>query len=189
WTYGERVDTTPAGKYWVAGESAGWKPAAIVTAIDSDIYKLLISGIVARPMAFVSTISEEHIENLKSFSWFYTVMNYPPVISFVCNHTAPSRLKDTIANLKNTQGFTVSIMSESFVEDVNATVIDVPPGFDEWTTSNLTKEKCVQMMTSCVKKSAFSMECELYKSTVTTHPVTGEHSGTLILRVVHVNCI
>lgn len=25
WTYGQRVDTTPAGKDWIAGESAGWK--------------------------------------------------------------------------------------------------------------------------------------------------------------------
>jgi hypothetical protein len=25
WTYGEKVDTTPVGKDWLAGESAGWK--------------------------------------------------------------------------------------------------------------------------------------------------------------------
>jgi hypothetical protein len=25
WTYGQKIDTTPAGKEWVAGESAGWK--------------------------------------------------------------------------------------------------------------------------------------------------------------------
>jgi len=25
WAYGEKADTTPAGKDWLAGESAGWK--------------------------------------------------------------------------------------------------------------------------------------------------------------------
>ncbi|KAG1854950.1 hypothetical protein DFJ58DRAFT_660131 [Suillus subalutaceus] len=35
--------------------------------IDSDIYKLFISGIVLYPIAFVSTISEEGVENLAPF--------------------------------------------------------------------------------------------------------------------------
>jgi hypothetical protein len=35
----------------------------------------------------------------------------------------------------------VNIISELFVENVNATDIDVSPGFNEWTISGLTKEK------------------------------------------------
>jgi len=38
-----------------------------VIAIGSDIYKLFISGIVPRPIAFVSTINEEGVENLAPF--------------------------------------------------------------------------------------------------------------------------
>lgn len=84
WTYGQKVDATPAGKEWLEGESAGWKvfntaetdkmyvlPHLLLsrdlTAIDSDLYKLLISGIVPRPIAFVSTISEDGVENLAPF--------------------------------------------------------------------------------------------------------------------------
>jgi hypothetical protein len=37
----------------------------------------------------------------------------------------------------------VNIISESFVENANATDIDVSPGFNEWTISGLTKEKYV----------------------------------------------
>ncbi|KAG1740313.1 hypothetical protein EDB19DRAFT_1708975 [Suillus lakei] len=181
WTYGQRIDTTPAGKAWLEGESAGWKIYNTAETDKTDIYKLLISGIVPRPIAFVSTISEEGVENLAPFSWFSTVTNYPPIISFACNDSAPGRLKDTTTNLKNSQGFTVNIISEPFVENANATAIDAPLGFDEWTISGLTKEKCVQIKASRVKESAFSMECELYKSIDITHPVTGEHSSTLIL--------
>lgn len=181
WTYGQKIDTTPAGKEWVAGESAGWKVYNTAETDKTDIYKLLISGIVPRPIAFVSTISEEGVENLAPFSWFNTVTNYPPIISFACNHSGPGRVKDTIANLKNSQGFTVNIISEPFVENANATAIDAPPDFDEWTLSGLTKAKCVQIKASRVKESAFSMECEIYKSIDITHPVTGEHNSTLIL--------
>ncbi|KAG1885255.1 hypothetical protein F4604DRAFT_1952241 [Suillus subluteus] len=125
-------------KHWVAAnlQSVG---TAIVITIDNDIYKLLASGIVSCPIAFVSAISKEGM--LASTNWSNTVTNYPPIISFACNYSAPGRFKDTIANLKNNQGFTMNIISEPFVKDVNATGIDAPPGFDEW-NSGLTKEKC-----------------------------------------------
>ncbi|KAG1908711.1 uncharacterized protein F5891DRAFT_1180250 [Suillus fuscotomentosus] len=59
------------------------------------------------------------------------------------NHNATGSLKDTTANLKNGQGFTVNIISEAFVENANATAVDAPPNFDEWALSGLTKEKCI----------------------------------------------
>ncbi|KAG2153446.1 uncharacterized protein EDB93DRAFT_1271008 [Suillus bovinus] len=181
WTYGQRVDTTPAGKDWLADESAGWKVYDTAEINKSNLNKLLNSGVVPRPMALVSTISDDGIENIAPFSWFNTVTNYPPVISFSVNRKSPGHLKDTTTNLKNGQGFAVNIISEAFVENANATAIDAPLGFDEWTLSGLTKEKCVQIRASRVKESAFSMECELYKSIDITHPVTGEHTSTLIL--------
>ncbi|KAG1796509.1 hypothetical protein EV424DRAFT_1475223 [Suillus variegatus] len=177
WTYGQRVGATPAGKDWLAGESAGWKVYS-TTEMDKNrdrecLNKLLNSGVLPRPMSLVSTISKGGVENLAPFSWFNTVTNYPPAISFAINQNAMGSLKDTTANLKNGQGFAVNIISEAF--------IDAPPEFDEWALSGLTKEKCVQIRASRVKESAFNMECELYKSIDIMHPVTGEHNITLIL--------
>ncbi|KAG1838699.1 hypothetical protein F4604DRAFT_1691510 [Suillus subluteus] len=106
----------------------------------ADIYTLLVPGIVLCHIAFVSTISEESVVKLVPFSWFNTVTNHSPIISLACNHSAPGRFKDTIANLKNSQGFTVNISSEPFVQNAHATVTDAPPDVDEW-NSGLTKEK------------------------------------------------
>ncbi|KAG1803202.1 hypothetical protein EV424DRAFT_1517779 [Suillus variegatus] len=181
WTYGQRVDATPAGKDWLAGEPAGWKVYNTAEMDKANIRKLLNSGIAPRPMTIVSTISEDGVENLASFSWFNTVTDYPPVISFGINRNPAGRLKDTTRNLKNGQGFAVNIISEAFIENANAAAVDAPPDVDEWTLSGLTKEKCVQIRASRVKESAFSMECELYQSIDITHPVTGEHNSTLIL--------
>ncbi|KAG1806377.1 uncharacterized protein HD556DRAFT_1302867 [Suillus plorans] len=108
---------------------ANLQGVTIVIAIDSNIHKVLISGIVQPPIAFVSMMSEESIQNpgiptplvsnmlcmltcLASISLFNTFMNYPPIILFTCNHSTPGRIKDTIANLKNSQGFTVDIISK-----------------------------------------------------------------------------
>ncbi|KAJ8580707.1 hypothetical protein M405DRAFT_886006 [Rhizopogon salebrosus TDB-379] len=117
----------------------------------------MISGIVPRPIAFVSTISEQGVENLSPFSWFNMVTNHPPIISFACNDLGPGSLKNTATNVMNSQGFTVNIINEPFIENANATPIDAPPDFDEWSISGLTKEKCVQV-------KAFSMECEISRT-------------------------
>jgi hypothetical protein len=82
WTYYQRVHTTPAGKDRVAANLQGGKfitqqkqtrrrysSTCCSAAIDSDIHKLFISGIVPRPIAFVSTISGESIENLVLFRY------------------------------------------------------------------------------------------------------------------------
>ncbi|KAG1848691.1 hypothetical protein F4604DRAFT_1935295 [Suillus subluteus] len=203
WTYGQRVDTTPAGKYWVAGESAGWK--VYNTAKTDKVYVLDEPGTIQVKRTSTIISSPCTLTSLASTSWFNTPFpvgtNYPLIVSFACNQTAPSRFKDTIANLKNSQGFTVSVISEPFVGSANATAVDVPPGFDEWSISGLTKYACtfvirymrqqqgvqVQIKAPCVKASAFSMECELYKFVDITHSVAGEHNGMLIL--VRVKCI
>lgn len=38
-----------------------------------DLYKLMISGIVPRPIAFVSTISEDGVENLAPFRYIVVI--------------------------------------------------------------------------------------------------------------------
>ncbi|KAG2069774.1 hypothetical protein BDR04DRAFT_1143117 [Suillus decipiens] len=82
------------------------------------------------------------------------VTNYLPIISFSCNHGTPGH---TVTNLKNSQILT--IIGEPFV-NANATAIDVPPGFDEWTISGLTKRICMCMD---------SMECKSQASTTYAH--------------------
>lgn len=80
WTYGQRVDATPAGKDWLAGESAGWKVYS-TTEMDKKyvllhlfisrdrecLNKLLNSGVLPCPMSLVSTISKGGVENLAPF--------------------------------------------------------------------------------------------------------------------------
>jgi hypothetical protein len=91
WKYGEKIDATPFGKEWAKGEEEGWKhvdPATENLTYASHIYRdsriyvnvralyqLMTSGIVPRPIAFVSTISDDGVGNLAPFryasSWYF----------------------------------------------------------------------------------------------------------------------
>lgn len=161
------------------GEKKGWKVIDTEKEDQGELSALLVSGILPRPIAFVSSISETGVENLAPFSWFNLVSNHPPIVSISCRN-AP-RVKDTATNAKSGLGFTINIISEPFVENATATAIDAPPEFNEWEISGLTKAPSVHVKAARVKESAFSMECELFQSIDIAHPVTGEHTATLIL--------
>ncbi|KAG1815376.1 hypothetical protein EV424DRAFT_1412429, partial [Suillus variegatus] len=91
WTYGQRVGATPAGKDWLAGESAGWKvysttemdkkyvtnyPPAISFAINQNATGSLkdTTANLKNGQGFaVNIISEAFIENANS-----TAVDTPP---------------------------------------------------------------------------------------------------------------
>jgi len=191
WTFGQKVDATPEGREWLEGEKAGWKTIDTATEDPRKVYGLLISGIAPRPVAFVSTISEEGIHNLGPFSWFNQVSSFPPVISVSCVMRPPDlkHEKDTLRNIKATKGFTVNIISEPWIKHANVTSIDAPENVSEWAISGLTKEPSIYVKAPRVKESAFSMECELLQTVDILHPVTSEVTNTLVLgsvKYVHV---
>ncbi|KAG6827646.1 hypothetical protein H0H92_011012 [Tricholoma furcatifolium] len=193
WTYGERVDATPEGREWLEGEKAGWETVDTSKSDPRTLYKLLIGGIVPRPVAFVSTISEDGMTNIAPFrdahsfasSWFNQVSSNPPVISISCvslrRGDAPPQLKDTTRNILATKGFTVNIISEPWIAQSNVTSVDAPEAFSEWPVSGLTMEPSIHVRAPRVKESAFSMECELLQTVDIKSPETGHVTTTLVL--------
>ncbi|KAL4262666.1 FMN-binding split barrel [Pleurotus pulmonarius] len=130
--------------------------------VYGTMYKLLTSGIVPRPVAFVSSISEAGVKNLAPFSWFNTVTHNPPIISISCS-------------------VSVNIISETWIHNANACSMDAPPDVGEWPISGLTPADTAHVKAPRVKESAFSMECELFQAIDIVHPETGETTATLIL--------
>lgn len=182
-TYGTPVDATPQGKAWVEGEKEGWTVVDTATEDPGKLYRLMISGIIPRPVAFVSSISESGVENLAPFSWFNMVSHYPPLVSVSITNIG-SKLKDTAANIKATKEFVVNIISEPFIEQANVTCIDTPSDVSEWELSGLTRAPSVHVKAPRVKESAFSMECELYQAIDIVHPDTGAKTNTFVLGLV-----
>ncbi|EIN11791.1 flavo protein oxygenase [Punctularia strigosozonata HHB-11173 SS5] len=178
--------TSKLASEWKADEAAGWKTWQLDSTSPRDIYRLLTSAVVPRPIAFVSTISSNGVPNLAPFRYFSMVAHNPPLcsISFTAGH------KDTRENIRETREFTVNIISEPFVEAANFTSIDAPEDVDEWVLSGLTPEPSIHVKTPRVKESAVSLECELYhwhdirppNSSTVTHSLVLGHIKTVHAR-------
>jgi len=127
-----------------------------------EVHKLLLGGVAPRPIALVSTISKDGINNLSPFSFFNAFGANPPVVAF-----SPSRrgrdasLKDTYNNLMETGECVIQAVTHSIVEQVSLASAEYPPDIDEFVKSGLTPIDSDLIKPKRVKESPFQMECRL----------------------------
>lgn len=130
----------------------------------SSNYKLLISGIVPRPIALISSKSKDgQTTNLAPFSYSQVINHDPPlfIVGFV---GSLERAKDTLKNLAETNECVINIISEHFVEAANATAINAPYGVSEWETSGLHQAPSAAVRPARVQESIMSIEAKLVET-------------------------
>lgn len=176
---------------WVPGSGANsddWKNHKTVE-IDPygegrkpvDNYKLLISGIIPRPIGFVSTVSSDgRSTNLSPFSYTALVNHDPPIfcIGFSGGVDNP---KDTCRNILETKECTINVISEFFLEAANYTSINAPHGTSEWALSGLTPAKSTKVRPDRVAESVFSVEAVYRAHHEWVSPGSGKASGVLVI--------
>ncbi|WP_129690180.1 flavin reductase family protein [Gottfriedia acidiceleris] len=127
---------------------------------ERDNYKFLIGGIIPRPIAFVTTESNENVLNGAPFSYFNIVTANPPMIS-VSVQRQNGKQKDTARNAIEKKEFVVHIVDESNVEAINKTAAALPPTESEVEVAGLTPVESVMVSVPGVKESKIRMECIL----------------------------
>jgi flavin reductase (DIM6/NTAB) family NADH-FMN oxidoreductase RutF len=140
-----------------------------------NIYRLMISVIVPRPIAFVSTISPDGILNLAPFSFFTGVCANPPAVCFAPTiRGRDGARKDTLSNIEATREFVVNVVSEEFGPQMNICSTEFPPEVDEFRFSGLTPVASDLVRPPRVKESHVNMECRLLEIvTVSAKPLGG----------------
>ncbi|KAL2824096.1 hypothetical protein BDW59DRAFT_88138 [Aspergillus cavernicola] len=130
----------------------------------SSNYKLLISGVVPRPIALISTKSKDgKTTNLAPFSYSQVINHDPPLftVGFV---GSLEKAKDSLKNLAETQECVINIISEHFVEAANATAVNTPYGVSEWDISGLHQAPSSVVQAARVKESILSIEGKLVET-------------------------
>ncbi|WP_462413499.1 flavin reductase family protein [Neobacillus sp. Marseille-QA0830] len=130
---------------------------------ERDNYKLLIGSIIPRPIAFVTSLSNEGIINGAPFSYFNVVSSNPPLISLSIGRSK-GRLKDTARNIVNKKEFVIHIVDEINVEKVNQTAASLPPDESEVDLAGFTPIPSLKISVPGIKEAKFRMECILEKS-------------------------
>ena len=125
-------------------------------------HKIMTGSIVPRPIALVSTISNNGQNNIAPFSYFNGVCSKPPTIMFAPGRRGWDGLeKDTIINIRKTKEFVVNIVSESFGEQMVACATDYDSDIDEFEISKLSPVKSEKLSCPRLLEAKISFECKL----------------------------
>jgi len=187
WTY-----TKTADPKWQYGSGANDKSGLDKDHVEIDPnepgreprlnYKLLISGVIPRPIGFLSTRSKDGSStNLAPFSYTQMFNHDPPVfgVGFSGGH---DNAKDSLRNLMESGECVINMISENYIEAANACAIDLPYGVSEWSATGLTPADSKVVKPSRVKEAVFSIEGKLMETKEFESRVTpGKKTGVMAL--------
>jgi flavin reductase (DIM6/NTAB) family NADH-FMN oxidoreductase RutF len=130
----------------------------------TKIQQLLTGGITPRPIAFVSTISSDGINNLAPFSFFNAFGANPPVVAFsAARRGTNNTTKDTYHNLMETKECVIHTVSHAIVEQMNLASCEFGPEIDEFEKAGFTAIDSDLVKPKRVLESPFQMECKLWQ--------------------------
>jgi flavin reductase (DIM6/NTAB) family NADH-FMN oxidoreductase RutF len=124
-------------------------------------YKLLVSTVTPRPIAWISSLNQDGQLNAAPFSFFNVFAGDPPVVGIGIGSHEPGRAKDTRRNIRKTKEFVVNLVSEDMAEAMNITAIDFEPQVNETIEAELETIPSVHVKPPRIAASPVSMECEL----------------------------
>jgi flavin reductase (DIM6/NTAB) family NADH-FMN oxidoreductase RutF len=129
------------------------------TLSPESTYKLLVSTVVPRPIAWVTTIDAEGQPNAAPYSFFNAVSGSPPVVAIGIGPKKEGP-KDTGENIRRSGQFVVNLVTATAAEAMNVTAIDFPAGVNELTEAGLTAVPSSLVAPPRIAESPVAMECE-----------------------------
>jgi flavin reductase (DIM6/NTAB) family NADH-FMN oxidoreductase RutF len=127
-----------------------------------DVYRFLISAVVPRPIAFVSTVSAAGHTNLAPFSYFNAISSEPPLVTIAISDRGDDP-KDTLRNIRETNEFVVNVVSETLLDAMVHTAGEWPRSTSEFGASGLTPAASERVRPPYVAESPLQLECVLHR--------------------------
>lgn len=126
-----------------------------------EMYQHLIRAITPRPIAWVSTVSENGILNLAPYSFFNGITANPASVVFSPVNRRDGTKKDTVLNIEANGQFVVNIVNRQMAEAMNQTSAEYPSDIDEFEAVGLATEPSQRIKPPRVQGAPIQMECEL----------------------------
>jgi len=125
-------------------------------------YRLMISAVVPRPIAWTSTCDAAGRTNLAPFSFFGAFSTAPPTVG-VAPGLRKGIPKDTLRNLRETGEAVIAIPTASTVQAMVQSSADYSPEVSEFDAVGLTPRPAAVVKPPLVGEAAVNLECRVSK--------------------------
>ena len=136
-----------------------YDPAALS---EHDRYKLLISLVIPRPIALVTTVGPTGVVNAAPFSFFNMFSESPPLAVLGLQTRPDKTLKDTSAHIRERGEFVINLVDEALGAQMNQCAIDFPPEVSEIEAARLNLLPSEKIATPRIKEAPAALECRHY---------------------------
>lgn len=123
-------------------------------------YKLLVSLVVPRPIAWVSTCNPNGSINVAPFSFFNAVGSDPALVVLGIGDHA-DRPKDTAVNIERDKEFVVNLVAEWQAQAMSDSATDFPPDVSEVDELGLQTTSSSRVTPPRIVGSPAALECKL----------------------------
>jgi len=126
-----------------------------------DAYGLVISCVVPRPIAWVSTRAADGALNAAPYSFFQALTTRPPLVMISGGHRRDGRRKDTRANIEETGEFVVNVVGEDSAQRMVDCSAAFEPEVSEFDEVGLEPAPSVKVAAPRIAECKVAMECRL----------------------------
>lgn len=138
-------------------------------------YQLLTSLVVPRPIGWLGTRAEDGRDNLAPFSYFVALSHAPMLVGVSIGHRRGVP-KDSLANVRETGGFTVNVVDVDHLGPMNVSSASAGPDVDEFALADLEKAEATRVGAPYVASAPAVFECRLEREVD-----LGEAPNTLVI--------
>jgi flavin reductase (DIM6/NTAB) family NADH-FMN oxidoreductase RutF len=121
----------------------------------------MISVVVPRPIAWVSTVAPDGTTNAAPFSYFQALSSVPPVVMIAVGRKREGVAKDTRTNIEATREFVVNVVSEESAARMVKTSVAYDHGVSEFDEVGLGAAPSVRVRPPRIAECAVALECRL----------------------------
>jgi len=125
-----------------------------------DAYKLMISTVVPRPIALVTTTDQNGVVNAAPFSFFNVLGANPPIVALGLDTHPEKVFKDTSANIRQSGEFVIHIVNNRIAEQMNICATDFGSEVNELEEAGLTTLPSVKVTPPRIAEAPVAMECK-----------------------------
>lgn len=124
-------------------------------------YKLLIGLVIPRPIAWISTRSENGVANCAPFSFFNVFSEDPPLCVIGINPRSDGALKHSLKNIRRTREFVVNLVDEATANAMHISSHEFAEDESEFEKTGLTEAPAALVQHPRIAEAAACLECRL----------------------------
>jgi flavin reductase (DIM6/NTAB) family NADH-FMN oxidoreductase RutF len=143
-------------------------------------YRLLVGCVVPRPIAWITTLSDNNLVNAAPFSAFTFVSNKPPMVGVSIGRKS-GILKDTARNIVERREFVVNIGNIDSLDQLHMSAQEYSDDVSEIDELKIEVAASERIRTPRVAHVPISLECRLHRVIEFGDMTSGFHVGEVVM--------